>query len=76
MTETKVHIKSLMAEIFECDVDDIDDDAAINETIGWDSLNHINLIVALTSQGIDVSPLQIPELTTYAKIASFVECAD
>jgi len=64
-----------MAGVFECDVTDIDADAKINETVGWDSLSHINLMLELGRHGIDVQPLQIPELTTFAAIRRHLSTA-
>ena len=64
-----------MAGVFECSVDDIDADAKINETVGWDSLNHINLMLELGRHGIEVAPLQIPELTTLAAIRKHIGLA-
>lgn len=72
MTEVKIQLKTLMANIFECDLGDIDNHAQINETIGWDSLSHINLALAIGGEGIDISPMDIPELTSYEKIKTFL----
>lgn len=64
-----------MADVFECSVDDIDEHAKINEAVGWDSLSHISLMLALGDQGVEVAPLQIPELTNYAAIRKHIETA-
>jgi acyl carrier protein len=40
-------IKELMANIFEVDVSDIGNDASPETIESWDSLRHMNLIVAL-----------------------------
>jgi len=64
-----------MANVFECSVDDIDADARINETVGWDSLSHISLMLELGRQGVEVAPLQIPELTTIGAIRKHIGMA-
>jgi acyl carrier protein len=70
-----IPLKRLMADVFECAVDDIDADARINETVGWDSLSHINLMLELGKHGIAISPLQIPQLTSYAAIHQYIGVA-
>ena len=72
---TTISLRQLMAGVFECSVDDIDDEARINETVGWDSLSHISLMMELGRIGIEIAPLQIPELTTLAAIRKHVALA-
>lgn len=72
---TTISLRQLMADVFECSVDDIDADAKVNETVGWDSLSHINLMLELGQKGIEVAPLQIPDLTTFAAIRRHIEHA-
>jgi acyl carrier protein len=72
---TTISLRQLMADVFECGVDDIDEDARINETVGWDSLSHISLMLELGQKGAEVAPLQIPELTTFAAIRKHIESA-
>ena len=67
-----IQLKSLMAEIFECHIDDITEVAEINATIGWDSLSHINLMMTLTSKGVPLSPIEIPEITSYRAIENYI----
>lgn len=43
-------IKELMANIFEVEVSDIGDDASPESIESWDSLKHMNLIVALEEE--------------------------
>ena len=43
-------IKELMANIFEVDVSDIGNDASPETIESWDSLRHMNLIVALEEE--------------------------
>lgn len=67
-----VDLVEVMCEVFECDADDIDDDAEINEVPGWDSLSHVRLILALNAQGLDIPTAQIADLTSYASLKAFV----
>jgi len=68
-----INIKEIMCDVFECDVDDIGDDAEINEVPGWDSLNHVRLILALNAEGLDIAPSQIAELSSYQALVKLVE---
>jgi acyl carrier protein len=43
-------IKELMANIFEVEVSEIGDDASPETIESWDSLKHMNLIVALEEE--------------------------
>lgn len=43
-------IKELMANIFEVEVSDIGEDASPETIESWDSLKHMNLIVALEEE--------------------------
>lgn len=43
-------IKDLMAMVLNIDAAKIDDDTSMDNTPGWDSVNHINLIVALEEE--------------------------
>jgi acyl carrier protein len=43
-------IKELMANIFEVEVSDIGEDASPENIESWDSLKHMNLIVALEEE--------------------------
>jgi acyl carrier protein len=46
----KEKIKSVMAAVFELPVDQIDDDASPDNIESWDSLKHMNLVVALEEE--------------------------
>lgn len=46
----KEKIKYLMAVIFEADLDTIDDDASPDNMENWDSIHHMNLIVAIEEE--------------------------
>jgi acyl carrier protein len=68
-------LRTIMAEVFECSISDLGEDATINAVSGWDSLNHVKLMIRLTDEGVAISPGDIAELTSYQAIRSFVEVA-
>ena len=43
-------IKELMSIILNMDADKIDDSTSMDNTPGWDSANHINLVLALEEE--------------------------
>ena len=68
-----VNLLDIMSDVFECDIEDIDKDAEINEIPGWDSLNHVRLIVALNAEGLDIPTSQVAELTSFKSLSEFIE---
>jgi acyl carrier protein len=50
MSDLNQQIKKVMAAVFEMDVAEIGDDAAPKIIEKWDSLRHMNLIVALEDE--------------------------
>ncbi len=50
MESIKERIKNVMSIIFELPVGDIDDDASPDSIATWDSLRHLNLILALEEE--------------------------
>jgi acyl carrier protein len=50
MSEIKKKILDVMAAVFEMDVNDIPDDASPGVIEKWDSLRHMNLVLALEEE--------------------------
>jgi acyl carrier protein len=69
---TELNLIALLAEVFECQRDDVDESARINETPGWNSLSHITLMMRLNDTGLPVPMTRIADLTTYEALAAFV----
>lgn len=63
------NIKRIMSNIFEIQEDEISDDSSIDKIESWDSLKHINLIIALEEHfGISVNEEEMLEMISYADI--------
>jgi acyl carrier protein len=59
-------IKNVMAAIFKVDVSKIDDNASPDTLENWDSLGHMNLIVALEEEfNISFKEDEIVEMLNY-----------
>ncbi len=64
-----------MRTVFNRGDEEIPDDAAINEVVGWDSLNHVSLMIELEGRGCTIDLDLIGELTSYVKIKDYLEQA-
>lgn len=64
MDNTK--IKQVMSVVFEIPVESICDDASSDNIENWDSLRHLNLILALEEEfGISIPDEEIGNLVNY-----------
>jgi len=62
-------MKRVMAETFQVDAREIDDDTSPDTMTAWDSLRHMNLILALEREfGIEFDEMVIPELSSYPRL--------
>jgi acyl carrier protein len=62
-------IKMVMSSIFDIDVKDISDDSSPDSIGSWDSLHHMNLIVALEEEfGITFNEDDISNMLNYKLI--------
>ena len=74
MTELKQKIISIMADIFELDAADIPDDASPGVIENWDSIRHMNLVVALEEEfDVRFNDTDIVDLITIPLIESIIK---
>ena len=67
-------IRLIMAQIFQIDAESIDDATSPDSVERWDSLKHMQLIMALEDEfGIEFPDDDIPELLSFRAI---VDCVD
>ena len=67
-------IKEVMASTFGVGVDQIGDDASPDTLDRWDSLKHMQLILALEDEfGIQFSDQQVTDLVSYQKISDAIK---
>lgn len=67
-------IKRVMASIFKCDVAAIDENASPDTIEKWDSLGHMNLVVALEEEfGIKFSEDETMEMMNYKLIREIIK---
>ncbi len=67
-------IKKLMGEVFGLASGEIPDDAAMEELEGWDSLNHMQLMLAIETEfGVRISTSMMLELLSLDAIQDFLK---
>ncbi len=67
-------LRTLAADIFEVEPDELTEDSS-PETVGsWDSVQHLSLILAIEEQyGIQLDPEEIGGAATLGELATIVE---
>ena len=67
-------IKSVMSAVFEIPLERIKDDSSPDTIESWDSLKHMNLIVALEEEfSIEFTDTEIIEMINYLLIVEVVK---
>ena len=62
-------IKQVMSAVFEIPVESIADDASSDNIENWDSLRHLNLILALEEEfGVSIPDEEVGNLVNYKLI--------
>lgn len=66
-------VRGLVAEIFNCAPGQVTAESSSETIEGWDSLHHLNLILALEERyAISLDPLEAAELTSVAAVVAAV----
>jgi len=66
-------IRDLMAIVLNMDAAKIDDGTSMDNTPGWDSANHINLVLALEEEfSISFEVSEFEMMTTYFDVVQVV----
>jgi acyl carrier protein len=64
-----IKIKQVMSAVFEISVESIADDASSDNIENWDSLRHMNLILALEEEfGVSIPDEEVGNLLNYKLI--------
>ncbi len=67
-------IKKTMAVIFKINENSIPENIEMNKIVNWDSLNHLNLIVALEEKfKVSFEPDEIAEMVNIDKIVDMIQ---
>ena len=65
-------IRKIMGRVWEMDPEEIPSDAKFNEIIQWDSLGHVNLLIALEKE-YNIS-IDYKMLTKLVSIPTIIQC--
>jgi acyl carrier protein len=66
-------VKSIMANVFRTDIENITEDLKQKDVTFWDSLRHLNLIVELEENfEISFEPEEIAEMTTFKLVTYYI----
>lgn len=72
--EIEQRIREVLAEILRLDPSEVGNDAALGTTPGWDSANHINLVLSLEEEfSITLEVDEIEQMTSLREAARMVE---
>ena len=64
-----IKLKQVMSAVFEIPVESIADDASSDNIENWDSLRHLNLILALEEEfGVSIPDEEVGNLVNYKLI--------
>jgi acyl carrier protein len=68
-THPEIKLKEVMAKVFSVPPDFITPDASPDTVENWDSLRHMNLVLALEQEfGVELTDDQVVEILTYSLI--------
>ena len=74
MEDAKSRIKKVMSAVFEVPIEAITDNASADNMDSWDSLKHLNLILALEEEfEISIPAAEVGPLLNYKLIEMIVD---
>jgi len=74
MSENEIKLKQVIADVLQINVSSIDDDTSVDTVESWDSLAHLNLILAIEERfDISFSEDQTVEVLNYPLIKMVLE---
>ena len=69
-----IELKQIMANVFEVDIEIIDDTFSQKNIDSWDSLRHLNFIVEIEDKyGISLEPDEISEMVSIQKVIEILK---
>ena len=72
--DTERRIRQIVAEILRLEPAEIGNDASLGTTPGWDSANHINLVLSLEDEfSITLDVADIEKMTSFLDVTRIVE---
>jgi acyl carrier protein len=73
MTNQKIKILEVMSSVFEVDLTSLNEESSIDSIENWDSIRHLNLILALEEEfNITIPDEEVGDLVNYKLIEIIV----
>lgn len=67
-------LKEIVATVFEIDPDSVNENTSTETVEAWDSMNHMNLIIAVEEEfGIKIFDDDAVELLSFSELSSYLE---
>lgn len=74
MIASESKLKQVLADVFGVDAATVGEQSSVDSIAAWDSLNHLNLVLALEEQfGVSFSEEQIVEMMNYPLVKAVLE---
>jgi acyl carrier protein len=74
MIAAEAKLKQVLADVFGVDPSVINDEASVDTVEKWDSLNHLNLVIALEEQfKVSLTEEQIVEMMNYPLVKAVLQ---
>jgi acyl carrier protein len=69
MSANEIKLKKVLSDVFKVDAGMVNDDSSVDNIERWDSLNHLNLVLALELEfNVSFSEEQTVEIMSYPLI--------
>lgn len=70
---TEQKIKDIMSTVLEVPVDQINEDSSTDTLDNWDSLHHLNLVLALEEEfNISIPDEEVGNIVNFKKLSSII----
>lgn len=74
MTDTNTELKTLMANLFKCSIDELGDSTGPGDINGWDSLGHVSLMAEIQKHfGTHIPVEDAIEVESIADIVAIID---
>lgn len=74
MAEVHEQVRQIMAQLFDVDPDNIDEGSSRDTIEGWDSLQHLNLVLSLEEAfSVRFQPEDIARMRSFAEVLSALD---
>ena len=73
-SNVEVRIKEVMSGVFDIDIETINEESSQDSIEQWDSMKHLDLIVALEEEfGVDIPIEEVGNMTNFKYIKLIIE---